>query len=639
MVTPIIKASKGGQTKSFYTDSTFRSWYGNGQSGWKIKYYKGLGTSTKAEAKEYFGDKNSFKDYVLDSKKQCDKAFILAFDKSKADKRKKWLESYDEQETLDLTQSEISYTDSIRKELIHFSYYDLQRSIPSLMDGLKPSLRKILYAAFKRNLTKEIKVAQFAGYIGEHTGYHHGEASLMGAIIGMAQNYLGANNINLFVPSGQFGTRLLGGKDHSSPRYIFTQLGSLTKLLFPSDDFPLLDYLDDDGYQIEPRYYTPIIPMILINGADGIGTGYSTKIPSYNPLEIVANMRLMLNGEKPKSMSPWYRGFNGTISADAKSKQKFTVSGKWKRLTDTKIKISELPVGTWITPYDEFLESLVIDKKVAKGKEAEAAKKKQFLADVSKPDLGHDDENVCFYLTFPTKKSLDDLIAEKDPTKTLEKQLKLVSNINLTNMHLFDADGIITKYPSVESIMKAFFERRLPYYNLRKEHLLKMLQQVADKLSAQAKFILKFIKNPEKFTNKPKSIWISYFEKHGYYQLGNENPYSYLTGMAIHTFTEEKIQALLQERDNALERLDELKNKTHRQLWLSDLEVFEIEYVKWLKQFEDLISSNKVVDSDDYRYKDIPLKKKRSSVATMKSTKSSKSKSAPKKGKVIEMDV
>ena len=120
------------------------------------------------------------------------------------------------------------------------------------MDGLKISLRKILFSAFKRNLTQEIKVAQFSGYVSEHSGYHHGEASLNAAIVGMAQNFVGSNNINLLEPLGQFGTRIRGGQDSASERYIFTVLNRMTRTLFPQADDAVLKYLDDDGQTVEP---------------------------------------------------------------------------------------------------------------------------------------------------------------------------------------------------------------------------------------------------------------------------------------------------------------------------------------------------------------------------------------------------
>ena len=295
MNTPILKAKKGSKEISFYNEKEYEDWKGanNGGKGWKIKYYKGLGTSTGKEFKEYFAHKK-----IVDfthSGEECDESVDMVFNKSRADDRKEWLANYDKDASMDTSKSHITYREFVNREMIHFSKYDCDRSIPNLMDGLKTSLRKILYSAFKRKLYSEIKVAQFGGYVSEHSGYHHGEMSLMKAIVGMAQNFVGSNNINLLVPNGQFGTRLQGGKDSASERYIFTHLNPLVKRIYPEDDFDVLDYLDDDGTPVEPEYYIPIIPMILVNGSKGIGTGFSCDIPSYNPLDCVHHIKHYLN--------------------------------------------------------------------------------------------------------------------------------------------------------------------------------------------------------------------------------------------------------------------------------------------------------------------------------------------------------
>ena len=182
----------------------------------------------------------------------------------------------------------VTYQDFVNKELVLFSNMDNERSIPCIVDGFKPGQRKVMFTCFKRNKKGETKVAQLAGSVGELSAYHHGEMSLMGTIIGLAQNFVGSNNINLLMPHGQFGTRLQGGKDHASPRYIFTELSPLARIIFNPSDDPLLKYLNDDNQRIEPEWYMPILPMVLVNGADGIGTGWMTKIPNYNPREIVS---------------------------------------------------------------------------------------------------------------------------------------------------------------------------------------------------------------------------------------------------------------------------------------------------------------------------------------------------------------
>jgi DNA topoisomerase II len=241
----------------------------------------------------------------------------MAFSKSKVEARKKWLSSIEKNTFLDYTAAQrkgVNYSEFINRELILFSNADNARSIPHIMDGFKPSQRKVLFACFKKKLKAEIKVAQLAGYIGEHSAYHHGDMSLNGTIIGMAQSYVGSNNVNLLYPSGQFGTRRMGGKDHASARYIFTRLEKIARTIFHPDDDALLNYLNDDGLSVEPEYYMPVIPMVLVNGSDGIGTGYSSTIQNHDPREVIDNIKKMIKGEEPELIHPFFNGWTGEVS-------------------------------------------------------------------------------------------------------------------------------------------------------------------------------------------------------------------------------------------------------------------------------------------------------------------------------------
>jgi DNA topoisomerase-2 len=335
MLTPIIKATQtsSGNQISFYNMSDYEKWtITEGKNGhWKIKYYKGLGTSKDDEAKEYFKNMKKINYmYTTDSDEHID----LAFNKKRADDRKEWLMHYNKNNVLDYSKPEVNYEDFVNQDLIHFSNRDLERSINHICDGLKESTRKILYACLKRKLyTNEIKVAQLAGNVSEVTAYHHGEQSLQQAIIGMAQIFVGTNNINILVPNGQFGSRLVGGSDASSPRYIFTLLSQLTKLIFKEEDNAILEYLEEDGQTIEPEYYIPIIPMILVNGGVGIGTGFSTNIPQFNPSDIISacihicnsialspneDMHALIDRIEIAEFIPWYLGFTGSIEKGAK---------------------------------------------------------------------------------------------------------------------------------------------------------------------------------------------------------------------------------------------------------------------------------------------------------------------------------
>jgi len=247
----------------------------------------------------------------------------------------------------------------INKELILFSMADNVRSIPSVVDGLKPGHRKILFSCFKRNLKAEVKVAQLSGYIAEHSAYHHGEQSLQTTIVGMAQNFVGSNNINFLEPRGQFGTRLLGGKDAASARYVFTTLAPICREVFHPSDSHLLHYLDDDGQSIEPKWYVPVIPLVLVNGGEGIGTGWSTSVPNYNPRDIISNIHRLIKKEEVIPMHPWYRGYKGVIAEVSQGKYK--VAGIWNKVNDSTLEITELPLGSWTQPYKDFLETLMGD--------------------------------------------------------------------------------------------------------------------------------------------------------------------------------------------------------------------------------------------------------------------------------------
>jgi len=314
--TPIVKVSRGKQHTAFYSMPEYEAWKkqtDNGK-GFRIKYYKGLGTSTPKEAKEYFSQIDKHRMTYRYNGVEDDKAIDLAFNKKRADDRKEWINGYVEGELVDHTQSEVSYQDFVNKELVLFSKANVIRAIPSVIDGFKPSQRKVLFGCFKRRLRNDVKVAQLVGYVSEHAAYHHGEASLSETIIAMAQDFVGSNNINVLVPQGQFGTRLQGGKDAASARYIYTRLAPLARAVFPEADDAVLNYLNEEGLSIEPQWYCPVLPMVLVNGAEGIGTGWATSVPNFNPRELIQNLRRWLREEEMQEMMPWYRGFRGAIN-------------------------------------------------------------------------------------------------------------------------------------------------------------------------------------------------------------------------------------------------------------------------------------------------------------------------------------
>lgn len=533
-LTPIVKARKGNQVKMFYSLEKFKTWYQSNKTGWKIKYYKGLGTSTKEEAKEYFKNlaKNRIKfHYVPDA----DKAFDLAFNKKKADDRKQWLMQYNPNVDLNYENS-VSLDDLIHKNLIHFSIDDLGRSIPHLMDGLKISQRKVMFTCFKRNLTSEIKVAQLAGSVSELSGYHHGEKSLEDCIVGMAQNFTGSNNINLLAPLGNFGSKMLNGKDAAASRYIFTQLEPHTLKLFDKRDFPLLNYLEDDGMIIEPSFYVPTLPMVLINGAQGIGTGFSTFIPCYNPKDIKDNLKRLMEGKSLKNMIPWYNGFKGSI--EKVDDHKYETRGIYE-IQGRKIIVTELPIGESITNYKDKIQKM----------------------DIHVDNLS-DGDNVHLVFRVDTN-FLKDM--QKDPYT----KLKLKSSLNTSNIHLFNTKGQIQKYNSPLDILKEYYTVRLEFYQKRKDYLLKQWSEEVKYMITKINFIkavnLKKI-NMRKQTEEEVIVYLKKEE----YPL-KDSSYNYLLNLPMRYMTKDQMMKLQNEIDKRTLEIETLKKKITKDLWLEDL--------------------------------------------------------------------
>ena len=940
MLTPIIKAKKKNNVKEFYNLTEYENWRNKIESNntigkWNIKYYKGLGTSTEKEAKEYFRDIKNV-EYIYDNNESKEK-IDLAFNKKRADDRKDWLYNYNKQHILDYNDTKVNYEDFINKDLIHFSVYDTGRSLPSFCDGLKISTRKILYSCFKRNLIKEVRVAQLAGYVSENANYHHGEKSLQDAIVGMAQTYIGSNNINLLMPNGQFGcldpetpiilwdssikkatnikvndkligddgkprivsklisgeddmyeikngnmdnyivnsnhiltiyysghksifwkdstkswminyfddkskkvnnksirtnqsttkdnfnsskltkeeaykeiqefsenisnnnifdinlqqylklsecnrqnikgvlnnsvikwneqkldidpyilgswlgngysdnniaknlnpfkellkknnlyknkhiphsyifnseenrlkllagmidtdcslkkikdniyryeiyqseirkdlleqfriiagslgfrakiyitksqknintmytleitginlnkipvklsrkkilekqdlsrnamthhidveyvgkgdfcgweidgnerflladftithnTRLQGGKDSASPRYIHTELNSLTMTIYNKEDLPILNYLDDDGDKIEPEFYLPVIPMVLINGLIGIGTGFSCNVPCYNPLDLIKIIKKLLKSDNDnleesfksiKQIKPYYSGHKGNIKEE---NNKYFSYGKFNRISSNQIEITELPIGTWTQDYKDFLEK-TLENNTKKIKDYESH---------------YTESNISFILTFEAGVVNDLLKSDKDNENhtKFEKEFKLITSkmLSTTNMHMFNENGAITKMKNTNDIIEQFYTFRLSWYQKRKDYIIDKLNNELIFLDAKIKFILDIIEKKLEINNRKKSDIEEYLEKNEYPKRDNDS-YDYLIKMSIWNLTYEKKEELLKELNNKKDMLSDIEKKTIEDMWLNDLEIFEKEYKKYIEQ-------------------------------------------------------
>lgn len=652
-VTPIIKATKGKEKSiAFYTIPEFLTWkreHNNGK-GYRIKYYKGLATSTSNESREYFKDFDRHQISFAYQGQEDEEAIQKAFSRKRADDRKNWLADLDVDSTyLGQDTDSITYTDFVDRELILFSHYANVRAIPSVIDGLKPGQRKILWVVLKNNIVHEIKVVQLSGKVSEQSSYHHGEDSLSGTIIGMAQNFVGSNNLNLLYPSGGFGTRLSGGKDSGSARYIFTNMMKITRTLFHKDDDQLLNYLADEGQMIEPKYYVPIVPMVLINGSTGIGMGWSSSVPCYHPLEVIENVRRKIRGEEMLEMIPWYCCFQGKI--EKMEEYKFSVTGIIERVDDTNWRISELPVQVWTEDYKIQLQKMcgieVSEKAKGPGKEKGKPKKTKKAQPQKKknsketeddkeeetevgPTGGpkildfkeyHSDVTVEFLITVSPEQNA--AIENVGP----EKYFKLQTTFKTSNMTLFGADGKIKQYKTPLKMIDDFYSIRLELYDERRLYMIEINKREYTQLSNQARFIkevnegtLTIQNRPvqevleklvqrkydpifQKSSKKPKKVSEEVVEnEEGENEEGeNEEPekekepiakddlrlgYKYLLEMKMISMTHEKYMKLLEQCKKLQDLIDELTATDPKDMWLADLIVFESAWKEFQAQQE-----------------------------------------------------
>ena len=539
MVTPVIKAARVW----YFTEEEFRAAQeaGNvtvGANG--IKYYKGLGTSTSAEAKEYF-QKIEQLTVAFNSDSKMNESMSLAFAKAQADDRKGWLTAHMASPPTGIPYGHVkalSVTDFIHRDMANFSAEDIKRSIPHVADGLKPSQRKVIYACLKKNLTSDMKVAQLGGYVAEQTAYHHGEASLQGTIVNLAQNFVGANNLNLLEPSGQFGTRLAGGKDAASARYIFTRLSPQTRKIFDPADNAVLKYVMDDGQQVEPEFYAPIVPMILVNGAEGIGTGFSCYVPPYDIEILKHNIQCALKQVAMVPMVPHFKGFKGKVT---KTKDHtWVLEGVVQGEEGCRWHVTELPPGKWIQDFKEHLDDLL---------EKGTIQKYENHSTETSPD---------FFIWGGISGAWEDPIRELGLTKT----------IHTSNMYLIGPNGAVKKYASPEEILVDYIGMRLDIYKKRKAWLLKQFDSEIGWLSEKARFIRDVAVTPRMHVFNVPMDQIHFQLRREKY---DETLWPKLLDIKTYQYTKEevdKLMALIAKRQS--ERAT-LKATSVTQMWINNL--------------------------------------------------------------------
>ena len=414
-----------------------------------------------------------------------------------------------------------------------FSIYDCQRSLPSGIDGLKPSMRKTVFGMLKKFPNQEIKLSLAAAGIQEISAFHHG--SLEGVMVNMAQSFTGSNNVPYLEDIGQFGSRISPAA--SASRYIFTKLSDSFRKIFLKDDDSILVHLEDDGMLIEPEYYLPIIPAVLLNGSDGMGTGFACRILSYNPLELVAACEEVLKkGKLKEDLVPWYRGFTGTVE---KNLQQTVFTGVYTIENTTTMKITELPIGSFTQKYREVLNDLE-DKNIVKS-----------YVDNSS------EEKTEFIVTCPRdtlRKTHDEIL----------KTFKLVSR-DTENFTVWTETGRLKKFESAKALIEWFVAFRVTKYEQRRLKLIDEAQDRLDRLSERGNFIRYYLENTGWFSKTKKDEIYHALTLKGFVNIDD------LMSIKVYNLTSDQIEEL-KRKIIAEEQLLELLNKTTaKDMYLKDL--------------------------------------------------------------------
>jgi DNA topoisomerase II len=567
--TPLIRATtRGGDVHSFYSAAEFVAWKQDNArlaSECFIKYYKGLGTSTTSEGKEYFKEMENHL-MLLQVAPTDTQVLDNVFDADEVQWRKEWLSAAPamEEANLDRRQKTLTIPTFVDKELIHFANAGNLRALPSAVDGLKPSQRKILWSCFRRgNANESLKVSQLSGYISEVSAFHHGEMSLQQTIIKMAQDYVGSNNVNLLEPEGQFGSRQHLGSDHAAARYIFTKLSPHARLLFPKEDDELLQFVEDEGKFVEPKYYVPIIPMLLVNGSVGIGFGFACTVQMHHPLDVITVVRRMMRKQSPaealEGLRPWAVGFSGSVVQKSCTDEDgceiaSPVHVAMGRFTTRKVKnfpvvrVEELPWDRAIEQFRGRVAKLAEDSKVLR------------IADYS--GANHVDSDVVL--------AADTFSGPRD----IEKDLLLTSNV-ASNAAVYNPEMVLSPIgENLESIVLWHYEQRLALYTKRKERQLLLLNTQ-----------LKKLKSTLVFTEKLRSGELDFrkmADENALLKLCNDlklhrenDTFDYLTRRPVTYFTNSNVEKLKRDIDHCKSNIKLLESKSEVQLWETDLVAFE----------------------------------------------------------------
>ncbi|GJD09137.1 DNA topoisomerase 2 [Galdieria sulphuraria] len=522
--TPIIKATRGQTKKNFYSEEEFRLWPDAQDRSWKIRYLKGLGSSSDQDIREDFAE-DRFEYFTINGEQDI-KTIEEAFRKTQVAVRKEWILN-----PLSETRSDSVICRFIQQELVEYSKETISRSIPSFFDGLKESQRKALWSSFQFASKGAVKVAQLAAHAAKITNYKHGEGCLSDVIIRLAQDFVGANNLSFFESHGQTGSRYYGGADAASERYVYVKLAKIVPYIFPQQDDFQLPAKMEDGEQVEPEFLLPIIPLALVNGVSGIATGFRTWIPPHDPLTVVQLVKKLIRRIEPVTSSeliPRWLGFTGKIIAHSDYVDTYGI-------IDESFTVKELPIGVWTNSFRELLDQLIAEKKLSNY-------------------VNHSKHNSVLF-------QLQNLCVSVD-------ELHLKKRWSLKNLYLSEGK-VPRQFRSCLHLLVEFVQWRRTFYANRRQRLIQELQEKQNKEKEKTRIIQTILEGKIPFRpNVPREEMEQKLAQHGIRR-------DQLKEITMDDLFEDKVMEAASRIDKLKKLLDSLSSKSPDDLYLEDLDLLE----------------------------------------------------------------
>lgn len=430
---------------------------------------------------------------------------------------------------------EIKIQDLLNKQLVNYASYDNIRKIGSAIDGLKNASRKVIFTVLEKKIKEKTKVLQLSNKCAEYADYLHG--SLDGVVVTLAQDFAGTNNIPLLQKFGNFGTRCI--QEASAPRYIFAKGSDELFDLFK--DSEILEQQYFEGSRIEPKFYTPTLPMLLVNGSEGVSSGFAQKILPRNPENLKKYILEKLSGKEPSEelLNPYAKNFKGNFRKDVEVPNKWYIEGVVEHVKNNEYLITEIPFTYDLKTYTNVLDDLVESKTIIRYSSES------------------DGENILrFRVTLP-----------KGVNDSLITRLKLYKIVN-ENYTAIDENLKVREFKSAKEIIDYYIYIKLKFLQKRKTYIIEKLNKDFKILENKLRFLKMYISKELSITDKSKSELEIELEKLNFDKFDG---YSYLIGMPMYSLTTDKIKELETSIEKLKKEIETVTKTSIEQMWRKDL--------------------------------------------------------------------